>query len=92
MAQNMKREARIENNPTVADVNIIPHLDVSHLDKKARPVSANSGNSPERIARPWPMKAVWEKFENIYQSTNLEPMNMQIHLVCHQGRSSPQGK
>ena len=88
----MKREARMEDNPDVADVNIIPHLDVSHLDKKARPVSANSENSPERIARPWPMNAVWEKFVNIYQSPNLEPMNMQIQKVCTQGRSSPQGR
>ena len=57
MAQNMKREARMEDNPSVADVDINPHLGVSHLEKKARPVSANLENSPERIARPWPMKA-----------------------------------
>ena len=89
MAQNMKCEARTEDNLDLADVNIIPHHDVSHLDKKARPASANFDNSHERIARPWPMKAVRKKFENIYQTTNLEPMNMQIQQVCHQGRSSP---
>ena len=81
----MKCEARIEDNHDLADANIIPHLDVSHLDKKARPASANLENSPERIARPWPMKAVWEKFENMYRSANLGPMNMQIQPVCNQG-------
>ena len=92
MTQNIRCEARTEDNLDLADVNIIPHHDVSHLDKKARPASANLDNSPERIARPWPMKAVWKKFVNMYRSANLGHMNMQIQQVCNQGRSSPQGR
>ena len=90
MPQNTKREATMEDNPDDVDVNINPHLGVSHRENLERPVSANLENSPDRIDRPWPMKVVWEKFENIYRSANLGPMNMQIQQVCHQGRSSPQ--
>ena len=85
-------EARSKDNLDFADVNIIPHYDVSHPDEKARLASANSDNSPERIARPWPIKAVREKFGNIYRSTNFGIINTQIQQACHQGRSFPQGK
>ena len=52
MAQNTKRDAKINDNSNDVDVNINPHLGVSHLEKKERPVSANLENSRERIARP----------------------------------------
>ena len=45
MAQNMKCDVRTEDNVDLAAVNVIPHHDVSHLDKKARPASANLDNS-----------------------------------------------